>query len=147
MLWRTRNIRLNYLISLRRLASQMKYFSYCTIRVLEGGETRSSRHRSYCETVSSFQPDGDAERDQRRLEFVLQKYRAGGFQPGRADVFIQLANKAFAEIPPFKTVGKRVPIRESTISDGPKRRIVRRELRTLLCRLATDQEPIFVREG
>jgi len=72
-----------------------------------------SRHRSYCEGRSSFQRDGDAERDQRRLEFVLQKYRAGGFPPGRLDIFNQLADAAFAEIPPFKTVGKRAPFKST----------------------------------
>ena len=63
-----------------------------------------ARHRSYCKKVSTFQRDGDAERDQRRLEFVLQEYKAGAFKPGRTDVFAALAERAFQTIPPFKTV-------------------------------------------
>src|SRR6266404_5749070 len=44
-----------------------------------GWKDSIARHRAYCEKVSSFQRDGDAERDQRRLEFVLRKYVAGAY--------------------------------------------------------------------
>jgi len=56
-----------------------------------------SRHRAYCEKVSSFQHDGDAERDQRRFEFVLEKYLAGGYPAGRSEIFEALANRAFED--------------------------------------------------
>jgi hypothetical protein len=69
-----------------------------------GWKDTISRHRAYCEKVSSFQRDGDAERDQRRLEFVLEKYLAGGYPAGRSEIFETLANRAFEEIPPFKAV-------------------------------------------
>src|SRR6059036_2697774 len=58
-----------------------------------------SVHRAYCEKRSSFQKDSTNARVERRLEFVFQKYRAGGFPPGRFDIFNQLADEAAAEIP------------------------------------------------
>ena len=80
---------------------------------VRGWRDTIARHRAYCAQVSSFQRDGDAERDQTRLEFVLQRYRAQRLPPGRSDVFVALANAAFAEIPPRKTVGKRVPVKST----------------------------------
>ena len=74
-----------------------------------------SVHRAYCEKRSSFQKDSTNARVERRLEFVFQKYRAGGFPPGRFDIFNQLADEAAAEIP-FKG-GKSVPF-ETTL--GPR---------------------------
>ena len=64
-------------------------------------------HRSYCEKHSLFQRDGDNERTQRRLEFVLRRYLHGGGSDCRSDIFVELANRAFGEIPPGKIVGKR----------------------------------------
>ena len=73
-------------------------------------------HRAYCEKkISSFKKDSTNARVERRLEFVFQKYRAGGFPPGRFDIFNQLADEAAAEIP-FNG-GKSVPF-ETTL--GPR---------------------------
>lgn len=60
-------------------------------------------YRAYCGKVSSFRKNGDPERDHRRLEFVLREYRRGGYEPGLAEVFANLANTAFEQMPPLKT--------------------------------------------
>jgi hypothetical protein len=61
-----------------------------------------SAHRRYCARVGEFQADGDNHRVERRLELVLNAYEHGGFGSRRAEVFVALADAAFAEIPPFR---------------------------------------------
>jgi hypothetical protein len=67
---------------------------------LKGRKPTISDHRHYCEAITSFQGDGENELVQRRLELVLNAYRAGGFESRRPEVFGALAEAAFYELPP-----------------------------------------------
>ncbi|MGA2262080.1 MAG: hypothetical protein ABSH28_11655 [Acidobacteriota bacterium] len=51
-----------------------------------------SAHQRYCQKIESFQGDGENERVQRRLELVLNAYRAGGFRSTGPHVFVALAD-------------------------------------------------------
>jgi hypothetical protein len=56
--------------------------------------------RNYCiNKIQEFTPDGTNHNVQRRLQLVLNAYRAGVFQSGREEVFLALADASVAEIP------------------------------------------------
>src|SRR5439155_3602485 len=74
---------------------------------VRGRRDTIASHRGYCEKHSLFQRDGDNERTQRRLELVLRRYLEGGGFDCRSDIFVELANRAFDEIPPGKIAAKR----------------------------------------
>lgn len=76
---------------------------------VRGWRDTIASHRGYCEKHSLFQRDGDNERTQCRLEFVLRSYLEGVGSDCGSNIFIELANRAFNEIPPGKIVGKRAP--------------------------------------
>jgi hypothetical protein len=61
-------------------------------------------HRDYVEKQSSLRDNDSNEEVQRRLELVLNAYRLGGFKSGRQSVFAALADAAFYEIPPRRSV-------------------------------------------
>lgn len=61
-----------------------------------------SAHRRYAEKTEQFREGGTNEKVQRRLELVLNAYKAGPFKRG-TPVFMALAQAAVDEIP-FDTV-------------------------------------------
>ena len=65
-----------------------------------------SAHRYYCEKILVFQPGGENELVQQRLDLVLRAYRSGGFQSKDPSVFCALADAAFYELPPIAMKGQ-----------------------------------------
>ena len=74
-------------------------------RVTRGKMDTIARHRKYCSERTSFQAGGTNEKVQKRLQLVLNAYRAGPFRGG-APVFEQLAEAAAREIPLDTTEGE-----------------------------------------
>jgi hypothetical protein len=67
-------------------------------RVTRGKMDTIARHRKYCSERESLRAGGTNEKVQKRLQLVLNAYRAGPFRGG-ATVFQQLAEAAAREIP------------------------------------------------
>ena len=67
-------------------------------RVLRGVYDTITAHRKYVEKHTYLLADGNNEKVQRRLELVLNAYKAGPFKRG-APVFLALAQAAVDELP------------------------------------------------
>lgn len=66
--------------------------------VTRGKMDTIARHRKYCSERESLRAGGTNEKVQKRLQLVLNAYRAGPFRGG-APVFEKLAEAAAREIP------------------------------------------------